>query len=147
MGLFLAQAMSWFARPEDDLSHVLVASNFEQDPHFYFPDRHNRAHDHIIDFALQSFVRLRGLLPPLFAKECHYAQMVKLSQIYLEDISHQAGQLTLDVVKRTLDLESCQLLHLQPLTVGLYLFLFEYANIHEGQLPFHFKMLLLIENL
>ena len=60
MGLFLSQAMSWFARPGDDLSHVLVPQAFENRT-FFFPEPGNPDHAEVVDFALLPFVRMRGL--------------------------------------------------------------------------------------
>lgn len=37
MGFYLGYAFSLFARPQDDLSHVLVSSPFENHPEFFFP--------------------------------------------------------------------------------------------------------------
>jgi CRISPR-associated protein (TIGR02584 family) len=37
MGFYLGYAFSLFARPQDQLSHVLVSSPFENHPDFYFP--------------------------------------------------------------------------------------------------------------
>ena len=119
------------------LSHVLVPESCERDPHFYFPDKHR--HQGIVDFATIPFVRMYGLLPPLLKREQTYSQRVKLSQIYLEDISSQTGQITLNLQKQSLSIGHYELLHFQPLNAGLYLFLFEQANRARGQAPFYFK--------
>ncbi len=37
MGFFLGYAFSLFARPQDELSHVLVSSPFESHPEFFYP--------------------------------------------------------------------------------------------------------------
>ncbi|WP_420177191.1 CRISPR-associated ring nuclease Csm6 [Kerstersia gyiorum] len=37
MGFYLGYAFSLFARPQDELSHILVSSPFENHPAFYFP--------------------------------------------------------------------------------------------------------------
>ena len=37
MGFYLGYAFSLFARPQDELSHVLVSSPFENHPEFFFP--------------------------------------------------------------------------------------------------------------
>jgi CRISPR-associated protein (TIGR02584 family) len=37
MGFYLGYAFSLFARPQDELSHVLVSSSFENHPKFFFP--------------------------------------------------------------------------------------------------------------
>jgi len=139
MGLYLTQAMSWFARPEDDLSHVLVPDVFEKERDFYFPNKTNPSHQGIVDFATIPFVRMYGLLPPLLQKEQSYSERVKLSQAYLADISSQTGRLSLDLVQHTLFINHYQLINFQPLSIGLYLFLLEYANLAKGQSPFYFK--------
>jgi CRISPR-associated protein (TIGR02584 family) len=140
MGLFLAQAMSWFARPQDDLSHVLVAEQFEQNViDFSYPKPGNPEHEGAVDFAPLPFVRMRGLLPPLLDGEHDYSARVRLSQIYLDDISGQGGRISLNLETRALSLDDYELAHLQPVSLGLYLFLCEHANLALGQEPFCFK--------
>lgn len=139
MGIYLTQAMSWFARPADDLSHVLVSEQFETDRNFYYPLKNEPSHQNIIDFATLPFVRMHGLLPPLLKKEQNYSKLVKLSEIYLKDISNQTGQITLDINKRTLSIDGYELAQLQPLSAGLYLFLLENANLAKQQNRFYFK--------
>jgi hypothetical protein len=130
--------MSWFARADDDLSHVLVPESFEKDRQFYFPDK--ASHQKIVDFAKVPFVRMHGLLPSLLnKKEQTYSDRVKLSEVYLKDISNQAGDLRLDLDKRTLSIDGYKLAQLQPLNVGLYLFLIEHANLAKGQGEFFLK--------
>jgi CRISPR-associated protein (TIGR02584 family) len=137
MGLFLAQAMSWYARPADTLSHVLVDPRFEVRD-FYYPDPNNPAHCDALDFACLPFVRMRGLLPPLLDQAQTYSERVKLAQIYLEDMSASLP-LLLDLRRRTLSARDYVLARLSPVSVGLYLFLFEHANLAEAQEPFYFK--------
>jgi CRISPR-associated protein (TIGR02584 family) len=137
MGLYLAQAMSWFARAGDDLSHVLVPESFERDRNFYFPVGDEQ--EGVVDFALIPFVRMQSLLPPLLSEVETYSERVRLSQIYLADISHQGGILTLNVKEGILSLDDYELVRLQPLSVALYLFLFEYANLARCQKEFYFK--------
>jgi len=135
----LTQAMSWFARPEDDLSHVLVSEQFETDRNFYFPLPHEPEHKGIIDFVILPFVRMSGLLPPLLKKEQTYSERVKLSEVYLNDKSNRTGQITLDLEKHTLSVDGYKWAQLQPLSAGLYLFLLEHANLAKQQTEFHFK--------
>lgn len=137
MGLYLAQAMSWFARAGDDLSHVLVPESFERDREFYFPVVAD--HEGVIDFALIPFVRMQNLLPPLLSEVESYSERVRLSQVYLADISHQGGDLVLNVETGVLSLDDYQLVRLQPLGVALFLFLFEYANLARNQERFYFR--------
>lgn len=42
MGFYLGYAFSLFARPQDQLSHVLVSSPFESHPEFFFPPKKPR---------------------------------------------------------------------------------------------------------
>jgi CRISPR-associated protein (TIGR02584 family) len=137
MGLYLAQAMSWFARAGDDLSHVLVPESFERDQEFFFPVGDGQ--EGVVDFALIPFVRMQSLLPPLLSKIKTYSERVRLSQIYLADISHQGGDLVLNVDTGILSIDDYELARLQPLSVGLYLFLFEYANLARNQGKFYFR--------
>lgn len=137
MGLYLAQAMSWFARAGDDLSHVLVPESFERDRDFYFPV--DAEQEGIVDFALIPFVRMQSLLPPLLSEVETYSERVRLSQIYLADISHQGGDLVLNVETGILSIDDYELARLQPLSVALYLFLFEHANLARNQGRFYFR--------
>ena len=137
LGIFLTQAMSWFARPEDNLSHVLVADEFERNRDFYFPVINEPSHEGIVDFAEVPFVRMRDLLPPLLMKVDSYSQRVEVSELYLRDIN-KAGILSFDVEHRILSLDNFELVKLQPLSAGLYLFLLENANIANEQEPFYF---------
>lgn len=71
-----------------------------------------------------------------------YSERVSLSQVYLADISHQSGDLVLNVESGILSIDDYELARLQPLSVGLYLFLFEYANLARNQ-GFSFIMYLM----
>ena len=70
MGFYLGYAFSLFARPQDELSHVLVSSPFENHPDFFFPPatprrlstrdgQHIDTADAIITLARIPVVRLR----------------------------------------------------------------------------------------
>jgi len=136
MGIFLTQAMSWFARPEDDLSHVLVPDDFEKNRDFYFPIIN--CHEGIVDFATVPFVRMRGLLPPLLMRLRSFSKQVHFSEAYLRDINN-AGILSLDLERRILRLDNYKLAKLQPMSLALYLFLLDNANLANGQKPFYFS--------
>ncbi len=138
MGIYLTQAMSWFARPDDDLSHVLVVEEFESNKDFYFPLVNESSHVGVVDFAQVPFVRMRNLLPEVLMKEQSFSQRVKLSEVYLRDISNQDGSLYFDLEECLLFLDGFKLVKLQPLNAGLYLFLLENANVAQGQEPFYF---------
>ena len=45
MGFYLGYAFSLFARPQDELSHVLVSSPFENHPEFFYPPAQPRRSD------------------------------------------------------------------------------------------------------
>ncbi len=137
MGIYLTQAMSWLARPEDDLSHVLVSEEFERDRDFYFPDKNNSKHKNIIAFAEVPFVHLQ--IPPLLQKEKTYSECVKLSEIYLKDISDGQGKLVLDLNQHTLSIEKTCQFKMQPLSIALFCFLVKYANLAKEQEPFYLK--------
>ncbi len=143
LGLFLYQAMSWFARPQDDLSHVLVAEHFEQDRGFFFPDPANRAHHDIIDFSLLPFVRMRGLMPELWQDPSYqYEDLVQLSQIHLNDtVPEPSTVIQFQQVdgQHLLIVDDYPLARLTPLAAGLYLFLCRHANLAREQEPFHFR--------
>ncbi|WP_415035178.1 CRISPR-associated ring nuclease Csm6 [Azonexus sp.] len=75
MGFYLGYCLSLTARPQDQLSHVLVSEPFEALPDFYFPPAtprllHTRdgrpihTSDARVMLAEIPFVRLRPLLPP-----------------------------------------------------------------------------------
>ncbi|MCL2877089.1 MAG: CRISPR-associated ring nuclease Csm6 [Betaproteobacteria bacterium] len=70
MGFYLGYAFSLFARPQDELSHVLVSSPFENHPDFFFPPatprrlstrngQHIDTADVVITLARIPVVRLR----------------------------------------------------------------------------------------
>ena len=70
MGFYLGYAFSLFARPQDELSHVLVSSPFENHPDFFFPPaqprrlstrdgKHIDTADAVITLARIPVVRLR----------------------------------------------------------------------------------------
>lgn len=74
MGFYLGYAFSLFARPQDELSHVLVSEPFENHPEFFFPPaiprrlpsrdgQHIDTADAIVTLARIPVVRLRHGLP------------------------------------------------------------------------------------
>jgi len=137
MGLFLTQAMSWYARPQDDLSHVLVDDSFEQ-ARLYFPDPNNPQHQNVVDFASLPFVRMSGLMPKLLDNANSYTDKMQLSQLFIDDMAKRS-KLTLDLTNNTLSLNDYKLLDLSPMSTALYLFLLEHANLQRGQNEFYFQ--------
>lgn len=153
MGVFLAQAMSWFARPGDDLYHVTVAPLKEADPKWFYPAPNNEAEQELVDFAAQPFVRMRGLIPIILQtsedeygddtetseekneeKLGFYTKMTVISQMLLEDLVLKNVNLKLDLGENSLTLISSInknaniKIKLQPSLAAIYLFLFCYAN-------------------
>lgn len=95
MGFYLGHAMSLFARPNDEISHVLVNAPFEGHPEFYFPPLEPRMiriregdRSHLIrtdkarvTLARIPIVRLRESLPPeLMDQAVTYSEAVALAQ-------------------------------------------------------------------
>jgi len=95
MGFYLGHAMSLFARPQDEISHVLVNPPFEGHPEFFFPPsrpvmirvRENgrsrliRTDKAKIMLASIPIVRLRQNLPPeLMDRAVSYSEAVELAQ-------------------------------------------------------------------
>ncbi|MDT8410432.1 MAG: CRISPR-associated ring nuclease Csm6 [Wenzhouxiangellaceae bacterium] len=95
MGFYLGHAMSLFARPKDEISHVLVNPPFEGHPEFYFPPRKPvmirvrengrsrliRTDRATITLASIPIVRLRQNLPPeLMDRAVSYSEAVELAQ-------------------------------------------------------------------
>lgn len=105
MGFYLGTALSFFARPQDRLSHVLASppqGNFQD---FYYPlplkkDEKLNPGTRGVDFSEIPFVQLRRKLPdddPLFSGKLSYTQMVAAMQISLGP-----KEVVIDVEKRTL---------------------------------------------
>jgi hypothetical protein len=82
---------------------------------------------------------MRGLLPPLFARMDSYSDLVRLSQVYLEDSLNHHGQMTLALEGGGLSISGMPVAQLQPQGIGLFLFLFRHANRARGQQPFFFE--------
>lgn len=95
MGFYLGHAMSLFARPNDEISHVLVNAPFEGHPEFYYPPIEPRmiriqegGRSHLmrtdkaqVTLASIPIVRLRASLPPeLMDQALTYSEAVALAQ-------------------------------------------------------------------
>jgi CRISPR-associated protein (TIGR02584 family) len=97
MAAALALAMSFHARPEDRLSHVLVAPPYADDPDFLFPPPDDPLAADAITLIDAPFVRLRPLLPgPL--RERPIAELIGAAQAQVE----VAAPALLDLCERTL---------------------------------------------
>lgn len=85
MGVFLAQAMSWYARPLDTLSYLNVGTDMIEC--FYPPPRLENQ----VYFVFHDFVRLRDSLPQITFGSAsngsppNYSTLVKRAQIVLND--------------------------------------------------------------
>lgn len=96
MGFYLGYAFSLFARPQDELSHVLVSSPFEGHPEFFFPPatprrlstregKHIDTADAQITLARIPVVRLRhGQPAALLQGQASFGQTVAAIQKSLE---------------------------------------------------------------
>ena len=143
MGYFLGQCMSWFARPCDDLSHVLVSTEYELKKDFYFPARTDvEAHKHI-DYAEQPLVKMGSRFKDLLHTDdplkdgIRYEDAVNLFQRYLRDQSGEAD-IRLCLAERAIYLDGCRITQtLSPLSMALHLFLCEHANQEAGHPVFN----------
>ena len=92
MGFYLGYAFSLFARPQDNLSHILVSPLFENHPNFFYPPRQpcyltardgqqiNTA-DAVVTLAKIPVVRLRhGLPETLVSGQAGYSETVTAVQ-------------------------------------------------------------------
>jgi CRISPR-associated protein (TIGR02584 family) len=98
MGFLAGHALSLFGRPQDRLSHVLVAESFVTHPDFFYPpprprvlyDRMNRpvrTDQAQLVLADIPFLRLRGQLPQaLLAAGRSYSETVEEAQATLDPI-------------------------------------------------------------
>jgi CRISPR-associated protein (TIGR02584 family) len=96
MGFLAGHALSLFGRPQDRLSHVLVADSFVTRPDFFYPPRRPRVlYDQMnrpvrtdqaeLVLADIPFLRLRGQLPqPLLAGSRPYSETVAEAQAALD---------------------------------------------------------------
>jgi CRISPR-associated protein (TIGR02584 family) len=147
MGFFLGNAMSLFARPGDQLSHVLVSSPFEGRSEFFYPSPVKRLLPSInkdekrLDASKAQvwlgnipFVRLRPVLPEhLLANDESFAQTIKQANMTLGDIN-----LVIDIQNQTTFLNQVQVL-LPPLQWGLLVLLAWRLNQSKPPLRAPFK--------
>ena len=131
MGFFLGNAMSLFARPDDQLSHVLVSSPFEGRAEFFYPSPVKRllpstekdpkrldASKAQVWLGNIPFVRLRPVLPShLLSSDESFAQTIKQTNMTLGDIN-----LTIDLHNQRTQLNQVPVL-LPPLQWGLLVLL------------------------
>gem|GEM_PF-5555658 len=143
MGYYLGQSMSWLARPDDDLSHVLIPENLEQNRQFFFPEKNDFELHPQIDYASLPLVKMGRKFQELLKddkvnkenKPISYRETVELFQNYLKDQSGEAT-IRLNLPTRTLFLENTAVVTLSPMSMALYLFFCEYANNQTGNEAF-----------
>jgi CRISPR-associated protein (TIGR02584 family) len=123
MGFYLGYALSLFGRPQDRLSHVLVAAPFESHPEFFYPPRKPRVlytqppnsqpihtSEATITLASIPFVRLRdGLDPALHRGTASFSETVRRAQLGLA-----TPELVLDVTTRRIRCSKTIILTLKP---------------------------------
>ena len=108
MGFYLGYALSLYGRPQDRLTHVLVAEPFEGDHQFYYPPPRPRVlvirgrpvstADARVELAEIPFVRLReGLPDELRTGRAGFTETVAAAQRALAP-----AQLTIDLARRQL---------------------------------------------
>jgi CRISPR-associated protein (TIGR02584 family) len=107
MGFFMGYAMSLFGRVQDRLSHVLVSSDFENMPDFYFPPvkpvvlytrdkKPVHTSEAQVMLAEIPFVRLRNGLPSnLLSGDSSFSETVETAQRHLSN-----PVLTIDIASR-----------------------------------------------
>ncbi len=125
MGFYLGTALSFFARPQDRLSHVLAdppGGNFQD---FYYPLPLKKGEKLIpgtrgVDFSEIPFVQLRRKLSdddPLFSGKLSYTQMVAALQAAIGP-----KEIVIDIGKRTLHCGGKEV-SLQPINLTWYLYM------------------------
>jgi CRISPR-associated protein (TIGR02584 family) len=147
MGVFLAQAMTWFARREDNLYHVLVPKSYEIKKDWFFPDRNNIHEQKLVDFSEQPFVRMRGFFFSKLANEVindlSYLQMIRLSSIAINDSLGDTPMIKIivgDELRIIVEgIEFISLAENEIEAVGMYLFLCKHHNISNGGKEFSFR--------
>lgn len=119
MAAALGLAMAIHARPQDRMSHVLVAPPYDSDPAFLFPLPGDAAAESAVTLIDVPFSRLRALLPDAPAT-LGAAEVMGLAQCRLE----AGAPAVLDLAARTLSLGGTSLI-LKPIGAALAAFLAE----------------------
>ncbi len=128
MSFLAGYVLSLFARPQDRLSHVLVAQPFESHPQFFFPParpqvllvppdgRPVRTDAAAVTLAEIPFVRLRDRLPAELLRDgAGFAQAVRAAQAGVED-----PELVIDVTQASVSVGG-RPLALQPVQLAFLL--------------------------
>ena len=135
MSFLAGYVLSLFARPQDRLSHVLVAPPFESHPEFFFPPRRPRVllvppdsrpvrtDAAAVSLAEIPFVRLRELLPPALLRDgAGFSEAVR------------AGQAAVDLPELIIDVPAARVtvggqeLPLQPIQLAFLLTLARHCH-------------------
>lgn len=83
MGYLVGNALTIFARAQDTLSHVLVRSDVETNPSFYYPNVEQRQ-EGLVSLVKIPFIRLRQGIPDrLLNSNVRYSQVVEQAQLEL----------------------------------------------------------------
>lgn len=125
MGFYLGTALSFFARPQDRLSHVLADPPGGNSQDFYYPLPLKKGEKLVpgtrgVDFSEIPFVQLRRKLSdddPLFSGKLSYTQMVAALQAAIGP-----KEIVIDIGKRTLHCGGKKVT-LQPLNLAWYLYM------------------------
>jgi hypothetical protein len=132
MGFLAGHALTLFGRPQDRLSHVLVAESFVTHPEFFYPPKRPRVlYDKLnrpvrtdqaqLALADIPFLRLRGQLPEtLLCDDRSYSATVAEAQAALPPLA-----LHLDPATRTVTAGGNAINDLQPAGFAFYLMLAE----------------------
>lgn len=139
MGYYVGYALSLFGREQDTLSHVLISSDYESHPHFFYPTPQSRiiynrdqkpldSHSAEVTLARIPFVRLRQELPP-----DSLVQALSFSEaVNLINSAHQPPRLQLNLASGQL-LCNQLALHLERMDYVFYLWFISRAL--SGQPP------------
>ena len=132
MSFYLGSALQLFGRPQDKLYHILVSSEFEANPAFFYPPAHDsfiecrmqdgskqtlNARSAKVELAELSFVRLGGLQP--LEATASYRDTVLAGQREVDIATHQP-LLQVNLADRTLRIGDT-LVELIPVQLMLFL--------------------------
>lgn len=131
MSFYLGAALQLFGRPQDKLYHILVSAEFESNPAFFYPPKHDtpiavrlpdgstqtlNARQARVELAELSFIRLGELAPKDAGR---YRDLVRIGQQEIDMSAHQP-LLEVDLAERTLRIGTV-LVELIPVQLMLYL--------------------------
>jgi CRISPR-associated protein (TIGR02584 family) len=109
MGFYLGYALSLYGRPQDCLSHVLVAASFESNREFYYPTQLD-AGEAEVTLAEVPFVRMREDLPNSLRRgKASFKETVEAAQQALEPT-----RLVIDYLRRGVEVHDGTFLEVRP---------------------------------